>query len=245
MPSTSEMQHYEQAVASARERFGRNRFVREVVEGRLTPNTHERFLMWFSALGVQMTRPVDSWILRAGERCCQLELVELGEALIRHARHEAGHDALFRNDARALAARWNGREPDRVDIERLLAHAPTSGVSRYVELHERTIAGPEPYAQLAIEYEIEQLSVTWGPRFVAACARVLGEDLKRCLTFLEDHVRLDVGHTEFNRRQLTDVLDAHPDFVDAMVATGSEALDAYSGYLDDCLDLAGLPDGVS
>jgi hypothetical protein len=232
------LEPYEAALASARTRFGAGRFARSLLGGDVSHRTFERFLLWFAALGVQMTRPVPGWIRRAGARCREAGFEAVGEALVEHARHEEGHDVLFANDVRALAARWNTRRSPLVDAERLLAHPPTAGVSGYVALHERTIAGPAPYAQLAIEYEIEQLSVAWGPRLLAVAREVLGADVETCMTFALDHVRLDVGHTQWNRARLERLLGSRPDVMDAMVDAGSEALDAYSAFLDDCIDLA-------
>ncbi|MFY0539080.1 hypothetical protein [Nannocystis pusilla] len=52
-----------------------------------------------------MTAPVEGWIRRAGERCLAAGLNEIGNALVAHARHEAGHDAMMVDDTRSLAAR--------------------------------------------------------------------------------------------------------------------------------------------
>lgn len=228
---------YEQRLLAARQRFAESRFVTDVVCRKLDDARFETFLMFFTALGVQMTRPVDSWIRRAGERCIAVGFAELGHALIKHAVHEAGHDALFEQDVRSLVKRWNAKDPRHIDVERLLAPPATAGVARYVRLHEETLAGPSPFAQIAIEYEIEQLSVTWGPHFIRTCAGVLGPDVSTCLTFVHDHVALDVGHTQFNRIQLGRFLTAHPASLEALVTAGAAALDAYGGYLADCLEL--------
>ena len=119
---------------------------------------------------------------------------------------------------------------------------PTSSSSRlrqpafraYVELHERTIAGPTPFAQVAIEYEIERLSVGVGPQLLTAVASVCGPERVARLTFLEHHIELDAGHTAFNRRQLGQFLTSHPDAAAALGAAGSAALDAYLEFLSDC-----------
>jgi hypothetical protein len=184
-----------------------------------------------------MTRPVEGWIRRAGQRCIELGFDELGESLLGHAQHEAGHDALFRDDAISLAWRWNGHGP-KIDVDLLLAQPPTAGVRRYARLHEECIGGPTPYCQLAIEYEIERLSVVLGPDFIAATIAACGPEIRRCLSFVEEHVLLDQGHTRLNERQLRRFVENHPGALPALVEAGSAALDAYGGYLDDCLDLA-------
>ena len=177
------------------------------------------------------------WIRRAGQRCIALGHDQLGHALVAHAHHEAGHDALFRDDAIALAARWNAHGPT-VDVDRLLGWPPGTGVTAYARLHEELIEGPSPYGEIAVEYEIERLSVVLGPAFIATTISICGPEIRRCLSFVEEHVLLDQGHTRFNERQLGQFLVRYPLARPALVAAGSAALDAYAGYLDDCLDLA-------
>jgi hypothetical protein len=107
-----------------------------------------------------------------------------------------------------------------------------------VQVHEDVIVGSAPYAQIAIEYEIERLSVTYGPGFIARCVADLGPDVKSCLSFVQDHVELDVGHTKFNARKLDQFLRQRPEALDDLEAAGSEALAAYDQFLGDALALA-------
>lgn len=231
------LSQYEQKLQPARSRFGALPAVQMLLSNGTDPQLMEAFLLHFCALGVGMTERVESWIRRAGERCVEVGLTDLGRALVAHARAEAGHDQLMVDDTRALVARWNARRTPRLDADELLALSPTSSVQGYRQLHEDVISGPAPYAQIAIEFEIEMLSTTVGPDLLDNCVRLLGEDILRDLTFITEHVELDVGHTAFNRRQLGGLLDEHPDFLPALVDTGSRALDAYGGFLSDCVDL--------
>ncbi|MDC0666457.1 hypothetical protein [Nannocystis radixulma] len=238
-PSLSgSLEIYEECVQPARARFAHGEWVTRVIGGELSPDELELFLLCFCALGVQMTAPVEGWIRRAGERCLAAGLNELGAALMAHARHEAGHDAMMVDDTRSLAARRRQAGRSVPLVEALLAHPPTPGIQRYVQVHEDVIAGPAPYAQIAIEYEIERLSVTYGPGFIARCVADLGADVKQCLSFVHDHVELDVGHTKFNARKLDQFLRQRPAALDDLVAAGSGALAAYDQFLDDALDLA-------
>jgi len=233
---------YEAAMADARASFESDPVVTSVAGGALGVDELERYVMWFAALGTQMTAPVEGWIRRAGERCLALGYHELGDALVKHARHEAGHDALFRADTRALAGRRAACGRSWIDPEILLLHPPTHGVQAYAGLHESVIAGAQPFAQVAIEYEIERLSTVFGPKFIQVCVACLGQDVLGCLTFVTDHVRLDEGHTAFNARQLDRFLAANPEALSALAAAGAAALNAYAAYLADCrsLSLAGL-----
>jgi hypothetical protein len=198
----------------------------------------ELFLIFFNALGVQMTRPVEDWIRRAGERCTEIGLGELGRALCAHAKQEAGHHLMMIEDTRRLVARWNARRTSKLDADRVLAQPMTNGVRMYCELHEDVIASDSPFGQLAIEYEIERLSVAFGPQLFEQLKRRLDHTILSNLSFLEEHVRVDVGHTQFNERQLERLLTANPAFARALARAGERALDAYAAFFNDCFHLA-------
>jgi hypothetical protein len=229
------IEEYEARLAIARKRFDEHRAVRALFRDPIDPLTMEAFLISFAIVGVRMTEPVEGWIRRAGRRCGELGLEHLARALDGHAHQEANHHLLMLADARLLVERWNRTRKPELSVNGLLDLPETPGVSAYRSLHESLIAGPTPYGQLAIEYEIEMLSVTYGPRLIERCTEVLGDGVLDGLSFLRDHVELDAGHTNFNRIQLSRLLEGHPSFLSGLVAAGSEALDAYAMFLDDCL----------
>jgi hypothetical protein len=229
---------YDPKVSAARARFEANAALMTVLSPNVGADLLELFFVHFCALGVQMTEPVDGWIRRAGERTAAIGLTELGRSLVMHAKHEAGHHLMMIDDTRKLVERWNARHATKLDANALLATPATPGIASYVALHEKVIAGGTPYAQLAIEYEIERLSVTAGPHVLKACATVLGKEALAGLSFLEEHVAVDVGHTKFNELQLDRLLAARPDFASPLGEVGSRALDAYGAFLGDCLVLA-------
>lgn len=204
------VEEYEALLASARQRFDEHPSVAALFRDRLEPATLEAFLIYFSALGVGMTEPVEGWILRAGRRCGELGLSKLARALEAHAHQEADHHLLMQADANRLVNRWNARRQPGLSTTALLTLEPTKGVTAYRSLHEDVIAGPVPYAQLAIEYEIERLSVAYGPGLIEHCTGLPGPDILEALSFLSDHVELDVSHTHFNRLQLNSLLNENP-----------------------------------
>jgi hypothetical protein len=51
-------------------------------------------------------------------------------------------------------------------------------------------------------------------------------------------VAIDVGHTNFNARQLDGFLKERPDGLEPLVAAGTAALDTYAQFLGDCLGFA-------
>ena len=228
-------EQYEVKIAMARDQFDRHHAVRALFHNPIDPLTLEAFLISFAIVGVRMTEPVEGWIRRAGRRCGELGLEHLAKALAAHAHQEANHHLLMMADARLLVERWNQARKPKLDVDLLLGLPPTAGVLAYATLHEGVISGPTPYAQLAIEYEIEMLSVTYGPRLLERCAGLLGKAILDGLSFLNDHVALDAGHTNFNRIQLSRLLDEQPSFLSGLVMAGSEALGAYAMFLGDCI----------
>jgi hypothetical protein len=91
---------------------------------------------------------------------------------------------------------------------------------------------------LAIEYEIERLSVTAGPLVLRQCAAVLGAEALAGLSFLQEHVAVDVGHTKFNEAQIERLLTSRPELAPALAKAGAAALEAYGLFFADCLAFA-------
>jgi hypothetical protein len=234
---TTTRREYERLLAPARDCFAVSPGVRAIQSSR-DEVFLESFLLHFCALGSRMTAPVEGWIRGAAERCAALGLSDLAHALRGHARAEAGHHLMMIADARSLAARWNARRQPPLDIEKLLNQAPTEGVRQYCGVHEENIASDTPYAQIAIEYEVEMLPLRYGELFVSRCVQVLGTEILPCLSFITEHIVLDAGHTAFNARALDKLLDLFPGCLPALVTAGAAVLDAYAQFLADCAQLA-------
>jgi hypothetical protein len=226
---------YEASLENARVEFSRNAAIVALFDGPIESDRLTAFLIHFCSIGVAMTEPVASWITRAGQRCSEIGLNDLGRALRVHACQEDGHHILMQRDTDALVARWNRNHTLHLDASHLISLKDLDGVREYKQLHEDTITGDAPYGQLAIEYEIERLSVIYGPRLLDVCARTLGSEVLDGLSFLKDHVELDVAHTRFNQSQLSRLMAEHPTFLSGLVAAGSGALAAYGRFLADCL----------
>lgn len=233
---------YEVGVERARARFAEESGIATLLAPDIDPLLLEQFFIHFCSRGVALTEPVEGWLIRSGQRCEEVGFVELGRALRSHAKAEAGHHLMMIRDTHALAARWNARHSPLIDAEQLLSQPPTPGGQMYRKLHEDTIASNTPFAQIALEYEMEMLPVKYGPPLIAQCKRLLGADILACLSFIDEHITLDVGHTQFNTRQLERVLDDHPECVESFVRAGSQVLRAYATFMHDCLCLA--QDGV-
>ncbi len=242
----SSLERYNQSLAAARERFDTNPGL-NALRSNNDLQMLELFLLYFCAIGAQMTRPVESWIRRAASRCAELGFEGLAKALNQHAKAESGHHLMMIADVYSLANHWNSRHWPLVRAAELLSQAPSDGVRSYCEVHERNIASNTPYAQVAIEYEIEQLPLRYGSFFLARCSEVFGKDILPSLSFVSEHIELDVGHTRFNERELAIIIDSTPESLPALVAAGTAALDAYAEIPERLCDAcsASSPDAIT
>ena len=223
---------YEARIAAARDQF----------LGRLLPLSDEKdprvlglFLVHFCSQGVGMTEPVPDWIRRAGENTRKRGFEELGKTLEDHAAHEDGHHELMREDTKSLVGWWNDSYGPTLRADAFLSLPWSGGVQAYRQLHEDYIGGETPYCQIAIEYEIEKVSVEYGSKVFGHVIQVVGPDVLKCLSFITEHVAVDVGHTNYNARALEKFLSRAPQALDSLVTAGAGALDAYARYLEDCM----------
>ena len=236
--SRAAIEDYQAQLRPVREAGLQSGVVRSLLDPSLPGRLLHRFLIEYCARGVQITQPVAGWIGRAGRRCKELGLVALGDSLTQHAAHEAGHELLFVEDTRRLVQNYNERYGEELSARALLVPHDSAAVARYVELHEQTIAGPAPFAQVAIELEIEALSVALGPLFLSQVERALGSGVLACLSFLREHVALDAGHTALNQRMLQRLLAERPDALAALIGAGTAALSAYLDFIRECFEAA-------
>lgn len=226
---------YEPGMRAARDRAANHPALQRLLSPTIPARLLERFLIEYCAQGVQVTEPVERWIRGAGERCKQLGYTQTGDALIKHAAHEAGHEQLFIADTRYLVQRWNARFPEYLDDAQLLAQPATPGMRAYIALHEQIIESDAPYAQVAVEYEIERLSVDLLPSLMGSFERKLGREVLGGLSFLTEHAAIDVGHTQLNRKMMGRLLTQEPAALPALQQAGERALDAYLQFFGECL----------
>ena len=231
------LDEYEQYIAAARQRFANSSGVRTLLSRGEAQFFHS-FLLYFCSLGFRMTEPVEGWIRRAADKCAGLGLTTISRVLAAHAQAERGHHLMMIADLRALADLWNRQYRPSADPDALFAQAPSPGVTRYCKIHEDNLAGATPYAQVAIEYEIEMLPLRFGEAFMTRCADVLGPDILSCLSFVTSHIQLDVAHTKTNAWAMAEVFREVPGSTPVLAAAGAAVLDAYAEYLDDCVSLA-------
>lgn len=226
-------QDYETQLQSARHAFGVGSGFAKLLAPGCSARRLEAFAIEYCARGPHLTCDVSTWIRRAGEGCARMGLQALGRQLGAHAAEEEGHDGYFVRDTHHLVAYWNRHHHPKLSATQLLARPMNAAALAYVELHESVISGPTPFAQLAIEYEIEALSVRELPRLLHVLADRLGQDYLARLSFLTEHARLDEGHTQHNRRLLSRLLQDRPSALGPLVAAGRAALSCYTRIFDD------------
>lgn len=191
-------------------------------------------LFWinFCSLGIGMTEQVSDWIKRAGEASIEKGFSELGKLLVKHAKAEEGHEIMMIKDMESLIILWNMKYKDKLDASVFYdAKDQSKSINDYIELHEKVIEGLTPYCQLAIEYEIENLSVAYGPKLLMKAQEIFGPGIVKSLSFLDHHIALDEGHTNFNRNSLNKFLIKNPSSLSNLIYTGKNALKIYHQFL--------------
>lgn len=206
----------------------------------MTETSHKKlhaYLLAWTCFSIKMTEQVESWITRSGESCQKKNFNLVGERLKYHASQEAEHDNLLKNDLKFLIQKWNDYYSDQLTEADILKIGAPLFTNEYVNLHENTINGEHPYTQVAIEYEIERISIMFGPFIIENIIYTLGSSFNAGITFLTEHVLLDQGHTKFNIDLLEKCFTSGAD-LDQLINTGRKALQIYAGFLNDCMKIS-------
>jgi hypothetical protein len=82
------------------------------------------------------------------------------------------------------------------------------------------------------------LPLRFGELFVGRCVEALGAEILPCLSFVTEHIVLDIAHAKFNVRAIAELLDLRPSSMSALVVAGMAILDAYAQFLTDCAQRA-------
>lgn len=228
------LREYDRRLEPARRRFEEGTGIAALMSADADPRDLLRLLIEFASRCVPMVQPVEGWIARAAVGCDRMGLRDVGRALKGHAASESGHHLMAIHDTHALVGRWNALYSPPLDAQGLLDREPGPGASRYCAIHESVVNGDSPFAQVALEHEIERLPVAFGGRLMAIWTERLGPGIASCLTFVAEHTILDVGHTAFNRKLLGGLLEADPGRCSTLVDAGTSILDAYAQFLADC-----------
>jgi hypothetical protein len=109
------------------------------------------------------------------------------------------------------------------------------GTQSYIALHESLTQGSSPFIEIAIELEIETLSLRFGGDFIKHSTAILGQELFEGLNCIRHHVARDESHTRFNERQLQKLL-YKPGYLPDLIMGGRRALECYLASVSYCLD---------
>lgn len=229
---------YEQRLNKVRQAAITSDISKRILDQSLHADVVHLFWIYYNILGVYMTEPVEDWINRAGDATIALGFKEAGVELKKHARHEAGHQRMMQRDHEALIQYWNETHAEKITLNNFPVEPLPTIVQEYIDLHEDNINGPSPYGQIAIQYEIESLAPILGPKQIAYTREKCGEEVLQRLSFICDHVEIDVAHTEFNYQVLKAFLDQHPQTLDALITAGELASDIYLRFFDYCMSEA-------
>lgn len=230
---------YERALMDERRKFAAHPVIKEMLAGSVDCQLTELFLIYWSTLSAGLTEPIPEYLKQAGEKCREKGLVEMGRFFYEHAKEEDGHDGWAEKDVHKLVSRWNQRHPERkLDPVELLSRKKSPAVKRYHQLHEEVIQGDTPYGELAIDVEIELITVKFGPRMIWQCIRKAGPRILWDMSFLREHVRFDFGHTDHNFKTVDSLLKEQPGFLGPLADAGKRALKAYGDFLQDVMDYA-------
>lgn len=229
---------YEPHTLSARDLLDSDPLLQRVLDPSIKPMLLERFLIEWMSRAAYMTEPVDGWIRRTGERCIEQGLETLGRSLITHARSEKDHHLMALDDIRSLVDHWNTHYTPTLDMEQLLTQPPTDSMREYRAVHDEIIEGPFPVGQIAIEREVGFLAVHFGPRLMRQVERVLGREVAGKLTFMAEHVTVDVGHNLLNEKMLEEAITRWPEHARTYAEAGARAMRTYIHFLGDCLRIA-------
>ncbi|GAC1449103.1 MAG: hypothetical protein NVSMB70_18380 [Chamaesiphon sp.] len=230
---------YQRRCDPARQEFASRKVVREVFVEEIDPQLFKLFMIYWSALSAGISEPIPAYFKHAAERCEKAGFKEMAEVFSEHGKEEDGHDDWATSDVQKLVEIWNQEEPNfPMDAKELLDNRMSPAVKRYHNLHERVIEGDAPWAELAIGLEIELIATTYGPILLQRCAEFMGQDSIRNISFLYEHVRADVGHTETNFEVVHNFLVQHPESTDTLVETAGDALNSYADFLDDAMSYA-------
>lgn len=230
---------YQVRMQAVRERFAQRDDVKALFDAPLEPTVLNLFMIHWSAMSAALTTPIPEYLATAGVRCEALGLTKLGEFFKEHTEEEDGHHEWAAADTHKLVNLWNAGHPAlQLSAEDLLVSNLTPSVWRYHQLHKDVVAGDAPWAELAIDVEIELITTQYGPPLMHACAQALCEEGRKSISFLAEHVNFDFGHTDTNFQVVAELIEDKPEFTDHLVAIGEQALTAYGDFLGEALHLA-------
>jgi hypothetical protein len=113
----------------------------------------------------------------------------------------------------------------------LLTQPATPTVRHIHDLHREFVLGADPWAELAVVFEIQALLAGVAERVVERSAAILGDEVRPGLCSLRTMARH--GDSSLSHA-LAACLNAHPSRHAIMVEAGTRTLERYAEFLHEC-----------
>jgi hypothetical protein len=231
---------YEVALEPARQRLAARDELRMLTspDWSSDPNLLHAFLIQWASLSLQLHEPVEQFLAESSRRCAEVGESKLAMSLLYIAAEAIEVYRTLADDTRTLAQLWNnlhargtGRLPY-LDMTSLLTQPATQSIRRTHEHHREIVLGSNPWAELAVTFEMHSLLASIAEPARERAARLLGEEVRlglRGLQKLGNH-----AGTQVLTGLLAGFLTANPERHDAMVEAGTRTLDLYGDFLLEC-----------
>lgn len=227
---------YEDQIAAARGRLKERAELRGLVGADTEAVVLHAFLIEWASLSIQLQEPAERFLVEGSRRCSEVGEHRLSITMLQIASEAIDRYRLVADDTRRLAQLWNGRRRSLLNLTNLLTQSPTPSMRRLHNYSQSLVAGPQPWAQLAVIYETDAMLGSVVERVVGQARRLLGDDVDSCLSSLDAIANFSERGTL--GRTMVAFLDANPERVDRMVETGCHTLEIYGDFLQECYDAA-------
>ena len=233
----SSIPQYEQRMREVRLRFLESDLIRKLTSEESFKTILTPFLIYYKALGLQTAKPIGEWVCQISERCHAMGFSDLANLLESRVVDRDEQYAANFGDLEIFVSKWNKKNNFQLRIPELLNLDMTGGVRLYQSAYEDVLYFKEPFALIAVDYEIAWLALYMNTRLVDSCAqhnRVSSRQRERWVERREAYIE----RLRFNAKQMKKFLDQNPDYLESFVKAGSNAIQAHTLFLEDCLGFA-------
>jgi hypothetical protein len=223
---------YGAQIEVARQRLEDRREIRELMAVDAQSGLLHAFLIQWASLSIQLQEPAEQFLVEASRRCADLGESDLAFTLLHIATDAIELYRTLADDTRQLAQLWNARRLPHLDLTSLLTQPSSVAVRRIHLFHEQIVGGIDPWAELAAVFEVQAMLGSVADRVLAQAIEVVGDEIRPALRSVETLARRNRASALTSA--MTSFLAAHPERLDAMVATGVATLELYADFLREC-----------
>ena len=229
------MQQYQNLLVEPRVEFANlvNRLM-----SRSQLNTLEFFLLHHCVLGRLMTEQIGDWLNAAVNKSDALGYGELSRSLAEYRDIGFKRHELLGKDLPLLLQWINRRHQIELVSSYFHKKSVSEGVKKFLKLHEQVLKGKQPYRELAIQYEMERITMVHGYTLIQWCKLRFGKSVLRNLSAFRYQIKNNQQRTIILEQIQKQFIKKHPEVVDDMIEASVATLECYARYLVDCFDLA-------